>query len=224
MTDEEKRVKVIAGMEWALENMVDPMNDFRFSGYDGPAVLMNVPIIQDAIELLKAQEPADSIPIDWLMNYAQLPTEFAISAWRKPKKEAEIKQAKSLDKSMSLDDALELLEAQTPRVLRVEEVVLLKQNDVVWLEDYNKKDVIPAIVSRMGAMVICIEFALSDRFISVGYDDYGKRWRCWTSRPTDEQREAIPWPRRCLARLYYQRTRQSLVCNLWHDLLYGIVP
>ena len=85
------------------------------------------------------------------------------------------------------------LKAREPRVLMVEEVVLLKQNDVVWLEDYNKKDVIPAIVSRMGPMVICIEFALSDRFISVGYDDYGKRWRCWTSRPTDEQREATPW-------------------------------
>ena len=90
-------------------------------------------------------------------------------------------------------DALTLLKAREPRVLRVEEVVLLKQNDVVWLEDYNKKDVIPAIVSRMGPMVICIEFALSDRFISVGYDDYGSRWRCWTSRPTNAQREAMSW-------------------------------
>lgn len=24
-------------------------------------------------------------------------------------------------------------------------------------------------------------------------DNYGKIWRCWTSRPTDEQREATPW-------------------------------
>ena len=24
-------------------------------------------------------------------------------------------------------------------------------------------------------------------------DDYGKRFRCWTSRPTDEQREKEPW-------------------------------
>ena len=92
-----------------------------------------------------------------------------------------------------LIDAITLLKAREPRVLRVEEVVLLKQNDVVWLEDYNKKDVIPAIVSRMGPMVICIEFALSDRFISVGYDDYGSRWRCWTSRPTNAQREAMSW-------------------------------
>jgi len=92
-----------------------------------------------------------------------------------------------------LIDALTLLKAREPRVLRVEEVVLLKQNDVVWLEDYDKKDVIPAIVSCMGPMVICIEFALSDRFISVGYDDYGKRWRCWDKEPADEERRSRPW-------------------------------
>ena len=25
------------------------------------------------------------------------------------------------------------------------------------------------------------------------WGDYGITWRCWTSRPTDEQREATPW-------------------------------
>ena len=25
------------------------------------------------------------------------------------------------------------------------------------------------------------------------WDDYGITWRCWTSHPTDEQREATPW-------------------------------
>lgn len=25
------------------------------------------------------------------------------------------------------------------------------------------------------------------------WDDYGITWRCWTQRPTDEQREATPW-------------------------------
>lgn len=24
-------------------------------------------------------------------------------------------------------------------------------------------------------------------------NEYGKTWRCWTSRPTDEQREKTPW-------------------------------
>lgn len=48
---------VIKGLEWALENMVDPFNDFRFAGYDGPIVLLNEPIVRDALALLKAHEP-----------------------------------------------------------------------------------------------------------------------------------------------------------------------
>ena len=24
-------------------------------------------------------------------------------------------------------------------------------------------------------------------------DKYNKGWRCWTQRPTDEQKEATPW-------------------------------
>ena len=71
-------------------------------------------VLIDALALLKAQEPVDYIPIDWLMNYAQLPTEFAISAWRKPKKEVEIKHAKSLDKPMSLDSSLNLVNELFP--------------------------------------------------------------------------------------------------------------
>ena len=27
------------------------------------------------------------------------------------------------------------------------------------------------------------------------WDDYGITWRCWTSRPSIEQREAAPWRR-----------------------------
>ena len=26
-----------------------------------------------------------------------------------------------------------------------------------------------------------------------GNKEYGKTWRCWTARPTDEQREAVKW-------------------------------
>ena len=28
------------------------------------------------------------------------------------------------------------------------------------------------------------------------WDDYGITWRCWTSRPTDAQREVTPWQTR----------------------------
>ena len=28
---------------------------------------------------------------------------------------------------------------------------------------------------------------------TMGDSGYGKTWRCWQQRPTDEQREATPW-------------------------------
>ena len=105
------RNDIINGLEHCTVQAVDRDCDSCPVGF-GEACALNLK--RAALELLKAHEPADSIPIDWLMNYAQLPTEFAISAWRKPKKEAEIKQAKSIDKPMSLDDALGLLKAQEP--------------------------------------------------------------------------------------------------------------
>ena len=26
-----------------------------------------------------------------------------------------------------------------------------------------------------------------------GDDSYGKKWRCWSAKPTDEQRQAVKW-------------------------------
>lgn len=56
----------------------------------------------------------DAIPVEYLMKYAQLPTEFAIAAWRKQDKDAQEKQIKRLDKPMSLDDALNLVNEVFP--------------------------------------------------------------------------------------------------------------
>ena len=144
-------------------------------------------ILRDALELLEAQEPVDYIPIDWLMNYAQLPTEFAISAWRKPKKEAEIKHAKSLDKPMSLDDALELLKAQEPRVMTPTEIAALKENDIVWYEQHGTDG------DFIAAMVADGREFIGNASIGVKLKYLDGSERLWTSRPTDEQREATPW-------------------------------
>ena len=37
------------------------------------------------------------------------------------------------------------------------------------------------------------DFATVNERISLLKSDYGKRWRCWTSAPNNEQREATPW-------------------------------
>lgn len=62
---------------------------------------------------------------------------------------------------------------------------------VVWLEDNDKEDIIPAIVGY----VIDHEIVLHSVHCSfVSYlDEYGIRWRAWASDPTIEEREAAPW-------------------------------
>lgn len=55
----DKRGKIINGLEWALEHSIDRGCEFNFAGYDGWEVVVNEPIIRDALELLKAQEPVE---------------------------------------------------------------------------------------------------------------------------------------------------------------------
>ena len=96
-----------------------------------------------------------------------------------------------------LEDTLAMLKSMEPRVMTLNDVKNLKYNDVVWLEDYDKEDVIPAIVTLYGAMSDCIDFAISNRSsLVVEYADYGLRWRCWSHKPTKAQMEATPWQER----------------------------
>ena len=76
------------------------------------------------------------------------------------------------------DDALALLKAQEPRVIALEEYKALaekakEERDPVW-EEWPRLKCTWEIPNQ-------------------AYGGYGTSWRCWTSRPTDEQREATPW-------------------------------
>lgn len=68
----------------------------------------------DCWRAVKELPAVDAIPVEYLMEYAQLPTEFAIAAWRKQDKDAQEKQIKRLDKPMSFDDALNLVNEVFP--------------------------------------------------------------------------------------------------------------
>lgn len=86
------------------------------------------------------------------------------------------------------------LKAQEPRVMTLDELQALQRQDVVWLEDADKEAIIPGIViTAYKKEWQFITFTSYSGLFCVSYVDYGKRWRCWTSRPADEQREAIPW-------------------------------
>ena len=93
------------------------------------------------------------------------------------------------------------LKSQEPRVMTLEEVLALKFDDVVYVEVVPTHAVLSAIVldvipklPNIGIGVIQFRYAPTWNGINnADLSYYGKTWRCWTSRPTEEQREATPW-------------------------------
>lgn len=96
-----------------------------------------------------------------------------------------------------LEDALALLKVQEPRVMTLEEVIERRDSDAVWVEHMDGEMIVqPAVLlpSFLDIGKDCIHFASSWRTGgSYGRRSYGTKWRCWTSRPTDEQRKAVKW-------------------------------
>ena len=100
----------------------------------------------------------------------------------------------------AMRDALALLREQEPRVLTLEEIKLLPDESDVFLEEIDCI-VVAATISRQGekwgartdsTFFYGIESTSyeSDEYYN---DDYGRWWRLWTSRPTEEQRKVVAW-------------------------------
>lgn len=94
-----------------------------------------------------------------------------------------------------LGDALSLLKAQEPRVMTLDEV-----NRFVFGSPYIVETNIPGDEPRLMYGLYSHQgtagnytFDTVDRRRNLYDVDYDRFWRCWTSRPTDEQREAVPW-------------------------------
>jgi hypothetical protein len=85
----------------------------------------------------------------------------------------------------------ELLTAHQPRVLTLEDAT---GDEEVWFE-FRPADI--------GRYADCYMHHIGDRtrVFFTGQScmslfentEYNRTWRCWTSRPTDEQRKATPW-------------------------------
>ena len=95
-----------------------------------------------------------------------------------------------------LRDALTQLKAQEPRVMTLEEVKQHNNQDgCVWFEQptYNA---VAAFVRKEDFVIEVISPYILGEPINHGEwlnNNYNITWRCWTSRPTDEQREKEPW-------------------------------
>ena len=90
----------------------------------------------------------------------------------------------------TLEDALALLKAQEPRVMDFDDVV---GGDECWLEAVNGACGYADCYAYTGTGEVQVFRCKYDNPQYIMGRDYLKTWRCWTSRPTDEQREAIPW-------------------------------
>lgn len=95
-------------------------------------------------------------------------------------------------------DALALLEAQETRVMTWQEIVdTAPQMPFIWLESKENNDrVFQSILFKTWLLdsIVTIITVMTQGWLFEGYHvDYGKTWRCWTSRPTDAQREAVKW-------------------------------
>ena len=95
-----------------------------------------------------------------------------------------------------MDDAYQLLKAQQPRLMTLEEVKQHNNQDgCVWFEQttYNAY---AAFVRKEDFEIEVISPYILGNPINHGYwlnSNYNVTWRCWTSRPTDAQREAVKW-------------------------------
>lgn len=82
--------------------------------------------------------------------------------------------------------------APPPRVMTPEEV-----NALDWDYCYLEQKRLPGNEYRrmLGEYIMtCVTWpSITAAKLSQGMDNYGKTWRCWTSRPTDAQREAEAW-------------------------------
>ena len=80
--------------------------------------------------------------------------------------------------------------AQEPRVMGFDEVI---SGDECWLEAVNGACGYADCYACTGTGEVQIFRCKYDNPQYITASDYLKTWRCWTSRPTDEQREAVKW-------------------------------
>ena len=137
--------------------------------------------IEDAIELLKAQEPITNTSIS-----------SAIECLLHPQDADDSDMAKAIDTAVR---AMKSLKTQKSRVLTLEEVEDALDT-VVWVdrpqvENSSDDDALISGYSRKLGHVD-LKFIDGD-WGCFTYAWYGKTWRCWDKRPYDEQRKAAKW-------------------------------
>ena len=95
-----------------------------------------------------------------------------------------------MDDGIALHKAIDLLKLQEPRVMTPTEAYTA---DFVYVEFDGV--ITPALRTSNEREGHRESYFATQQLGGewMRWDDYGITWRCWTSRPTDEQRRNEPW-------------------------------
>lgn len=96
----------------------------------------------------------------------------------------------------SLPVISELTSEQGPRLLALEEVLAYTDDDVLYIETSVTNEAKPAIYQPATSALAGGSLYFSSSQAKTGLYKikfYGKTWRCWSARPTYEQRKEVPW-------------------------------
>lgn len=96
-----------------------------------------------------------------------------------------------------LDDAFDLLKAQEPHVMTIDDMRDLKRSDFAIIELISGI-IVPVIVEENielnnDLLVLQVVDTFGNQRVDADYEYYGKTWRCWTSKPTAQRRESVKW-------------------------------
>ncbi|MBE6725117.1 MAG: hypothetical protein E7576_08015 [Ruminococcaceae bacterium] len=94
------------------------------------------------------------------------------------------------------DDAVPVLSEQGPRLLALAEVLAYTDDDVLYIETAVTNEAKPAIYQPATSDLVGGALYFSSSKAKTGLyriKFYGKTWRCWSARPTYEQRKEVPW-------------------------------
>jgi hypothetical protein len=98
-----------------------------------------------------------------------------------------------------LRDALALLKEQEARVLEYSEI---EKHPLVWLEDNDKENVIPALFLQYNGWNAEFLRQAPDEYVSslvrsatvyAVEKAYGMMWRAWSTQPDEQVRRDTPW-------------------------------
>lgn len=205
----EKFDKVIKGISGAINDEIDEPSYpyFEESRIDtGLTREVSVALLTDALDLLKAHETATVEPkridladetkawldkmdaVDALGNIANICVD-----WDGYRTADGLGGLINEIWAYARYCADRLLKAQEPRVMTLGQV--RDEADHMYIEKHSKtgSDLYGCAIrgdwDGYGIELLMSEYDTARE----RWSDYGKTWRCWTSRPTYAQREAIPW-------------------------------